>query len=187
MARGKRWVPAGIVQHVYNRGSRKGPLFANAGHYILFIRLLEEARARFDVRVLAFCLMPNHWHLLLCPGDDEVLSLFMHWLTTTHARLWRRMTDTVGEGAVYQSRFGAVPIADRWHLLVARRYIERNALASSLCPRAEDWPWSSAAEQPPIDNYRFHVDAQKFPLPNNWIDILNGDIPWEASWEPDGN
>lgn len=186
MARGKRWAPAGVIQHVFNRGSRKGILFESRGQYILFLQLLAEARTLFRIRILAFCLMPNHWHLLVCPGgDDQELSRCMHWLTATHARRWRQITDTVGQGAVYQSRFGAVAMEDRWHLLVARRYIERNALVASLCPRAEEWPWSSATRRTDDDNQTFLVDQPPFPLPSKWSAILNGDVDWEASWEQD--
>jgi putative transposase len=163
---------------VFNRGSRKGPLFECGDDYTLFIRLLDEARSLHPMRILAYCLMPNHWHLLLWPEHDEDLSNYMHWLTGTHGRRWRRATATEGQGAVYQSRFSAVPIMDSWHLLIAWRYIERNPVAASLCVRAEDWPWSSAGRCA-ADNQRLHVDQPPFPLPSNWLEILNDAVEWE--------
>lgn len=168
-----------MVQHVYNRGSRKGQLFEFDNDYIFFIRLLEEARSVRPMRIISYSAMPNHWHLLLWPEQEGDLSRFMHWLTGTHGHYWRYATATVGQGAVYQSRFSAVPIEDDWHLLIVRRYIERNALAASLCDRAEAWPWSSAARGV-ADNQRLLVDQPPFPLPVDWSDILNGDLEWET-------
>src|SRR5258708_11168441 len=178
MARRRRCAPAGELQHVFNRGSRKGNPFEVEEDYILFVQLLDEARSRYPMRILTYCLMPNHWHLLLWPEHDGDLSKYMHWLTGTHARLWRRATATEGQGAVYQSRFAAVPIIDSWHLLIAWRYIERNPLVASLCDRAEAWPWSSAA-RPLDDNRRLLVDQPPFPLPVNWAESLNDGAVWD--------
>jgi putative transposase len=182
MARRKRWAPAGAVQHVFNRGSRKGELFQFDDDYSLFINLLDEARSLRPMRILSYCLMPNHWHLLLWPEHEGDLSRFMHWLTGTHGREWRQNSRTTGQGAVYQSRFSAVPIEDSWHLLIARRYIERNALVASLCDRAEAWPWSSAAATRD-DNQRLLVDQPPFPLPSNWLESLNDESVWESQDE----
>lgn len=164
---------------MFNRGSRKGNLFDADDDYILFVRLLEEARSLHPMRILAYCLMPNHWHLLLWPEHDGDLSRYMHWLTGTHGRLWRHATATQGHGAVYQSRFSGVPIIDSWHLLIAWRYIERNPVAASLCDVAEVWPWSSAARGVD-DNQRLLLDQPPFPLPSNWLDTVNDAGAWEA-------
>jgi putative transposase len=182
MARRKRSSPPGILQHVYNRGSRKGELFEFDDDYTLFIQLLEEARSVRPMRIVAYCLMPNHWHLLLWPEHEGDLSRFMHWLTGTHAHYWRDERATTGQGAVYQSRFSAVPIEDSWHLLIARRYIERNAAEASLCSRVEAWPWSSASRAA-ADNQRLLIDQPPYPLPLNWLEILNDRSQWEAQLE----
>lgn len=172
MARRPRIAPAGIVQHVCNRGSRKGPLFDSRDEYRQFIGLLQEARALHPLRIIAYCLMPNHWHLLLWPTHDDQLSVFMHWLTGTHAREFRHATQTVGQGAVYQSRFTAVPVEDAWHLSIVWRYVERNPIAAHLCQRAQDWPWSSASHRRLLE-----VDPPPFPLPENWATLLNREDP----------
>ncbi len=96
------------------------------------------------VAVFAYCLMPNHWHLVASPTAPGALSIFMHRLTTTHARLWHRARGSAGEGAVYQGRFSAIPIQCDRHFLIVCRYVERNALRASLVSRAEDWPWSQS-------------------------------------------
>jgi putative transposase len=157
-----------------NRGSRKGNLFGSRDDYIAFERLLSEARERHPVRILAYCLMPNHWHLLLWPekAHDEALSRFMHWLTGTHAGAWRRKTDTAGQGAVYQSRFKAVAILDECHLLGAWRYVERNPVESRLVIRAEEWPWSSASYVPG-DSRDLILDPGPCRRPRDWLRLVN--------------
>ena len=89
--------------------------------------------------------MPNHWHLLLWPEHDGDLSNFLHWVTGTHARRFRKATNTVGQGAVYQSRFVAVGVTDLIHLLNVWRYIERNPVEAGLAALPWEYPWSSAA------------------------------------------
>ena len=172
MARRHRFTPSGVVQHVCNRGSRKGLLFSNAEDYIVFVRLVAEARWRCPMRILAYCLMSNHWHFLLWPEADGDLQRFMHWLTGTHAQRWREERGTQGEGAVYQSRYQAVAIEDSWHLLTTWRYVECNPVKANLTARAEDWPWSSAAQQPPA-NGCLELDSPPCPLPQDWPRILH--------------
>jgi len=162
MARRRRTAPGGVVYHVFNRGSRKGVLFRSSEEYVAFVRLISEARTVRPMRIIAYCLMTNHWHFLLWPERDGQLSRFMHWLTTTHANHCRRETTTVGEGAVYQSRFTAVPIDDVFHLLTAWRYVERNPVEARLVSVAQDWPWSSAVEKPSAD---LPLDAGPIPRP----------------------
>ena len=172
MARRHRYAPGGSLHHVCNRGSRKGLVFSDAEDYIAFIRLIDEARCLRAMRILAYCLMSNHWHFLLWPEADGDLHRFMHWLTGTHARRWREARGTQGEGAVYQSRYEAVPIEDSWHLLTTWRYVECNPVKANLVARAEDWPWSSAARRAP-DNGTLELDTPPVPLPHDWRRILH--------------
>jgi putative transposase len=116
--------------------------------------------------------MANHWHLLLWPEHDGDLSRFLHWVTGTHAGKFRRSTKTVGQGAVYQSRFNAVGVRDPLHFLRVCRYIERNPVASNLVRRAEDWPWSSAAARGGADS-ELPMDEGPMPLPSDWLAIVN--------------
>jgi putative transposase len=105
------------------------------------------------MRVLAFCLMPNHFHLALWPRADGDVSRWMHWLMTTHVR--RYLGRYRSSGHVWQGRFKAFPIQEDEHLLAVMRYIERNPLRAGLVGRAEEWTWSSlrwlsAPEQAPV-------------------------------------
>jgi REP-associated tyrosine transposase len=141
--RRKRNSTAGLTFHVVNRAAKRTVLFENASDYAAFERVLEAAVRRSRVAVFAYCIMPNHWHFLLSPLADGALSVFMHWLTTTHARRWQTARALDGQGAVYQGRFKAVAVSNDRHFLWVCRYIERNPLRAALVERAECWRWSS--------------------------------------------
>ena len=174
MARHRRITFGGVLYHTCNRGSRKGPLFANSEEYAAFEDLLGYARELITMRIVAYCLMVNHWHLLLWPHEDGDVSRFLHWLTGTHASRYRRQTKTVCEGAVYQSRFRAVGVGDSLHFLRVCRYIERNPVEAQLVARAEDWQWSSARRRSCID-VGFPMDEGPMPLPADWLAIVNAE------------
>src|SRR2546427_114992 len=127
MPRTARASVGGIVYHVLNRGNCRMKIFHSEGDFFAFVKLLVEAARRMGVRVLAFCLMPNHWHLILWPRQDGDLSRFMAWLSTTHVRRWREHRRTVGEGHLYQGRFKSFPAQQDEHLLILLRYCEANA------------------------------------------------------------
>jgi putative transposase len=143
MPRGARDSLGGYCYHVMNRGNGRRAVFHKPGDYDAFVKLLAEAGERIDVRLLAFCLMPNHFHLLLWPRRDGDLSDYMMWLTTAHVRRYHQHYHSSGH--VWQGRFRAFPIQQDEHLLTVHRYVERNPVRADLVRRAEDWRWSSAA------------------------------------------
>jgi putative transposase len=131
----------GYCYHALNRGNERGRVFHDADDYHGFVKLLREACARVPMRLVGFCLMPNHFHLVLWPHGDGDLSRWMQWLLTTQVHGYRRRYR--GSGHVWQGRFKAFPIAEDEHLLAVLRYVERNPLRAGLVERAEDWAWSS--------------------------------------------
>lgn len=149
MPRAPRAAPGGVIYHVLNRAVGRRTLFFDNPDYAAFERVLAEAAGRYGTRVLAWCVMPNHWHLVLWPRADGELSAVMGWLTTTHARRWHQHRHTWGEGHLYQGRFKCFPVQAEGpgdggrHLRAVCRYVERNPLRAGLVGRAEDWPWSS--------------------------------------------
>jgi putative transposase len=143
MGRSWRASQGGYVYHVLNRANARLPLFQKDGDYEAFERVLAEARQRYDVPILAYCLMPNHWHLVLWPRADGVLSRFVGWLTLTHTQRWHAHYHSVGSGHVYQGRFKSFPVQEDDHFLALCRYVERNALRAGLVTRAQAWRWSS--------------------------------------------
>src|SRR5690242_19626296 len=88
MSRGPRYTPDGIVYHVLNRAVARLPLFEKLADYAAFVRVLAEALDEQPMRLLAYVLMPNHWHFVLWPEQDQDLSPFCRWLTHTHSMRW---------------------------------------------------------------------------------------------------
>src|SRR4051794_4598333 len=110
MPRKLRAVEAGGDYHVLNRGHGRNKIYRKPADYDAFERVLAEAMVRFPgVALLAYCLMPNHWHLVLRPGNDGELSAFMAWLMVTHVRRYHEAHGTRGGGHLYQGRFKSFP------------------------------------------------------------------------------
>ena len=143
MARTARVAPGGLVYHVLNRAVARLPLFRKEEDYLAFERILVETQERHPTRILAWCLMKNHWHFVIWPRKDGELTAFMRWLAHTHAMRWHVAHGTVGCGHLYQGRFKNFPVQTDEHFLTVCRYVERNALTAKAVKRAEDWRWSS--------------------------------------------
>ena len=138
---------AGVVFHVLNRAVRRARLFDRNQDYDAFLNVLQEAQMRIPLRILAYCVMPNHFHLVAWPAKDRELSSFMHWLTSTHSKRWHVHRSTQGTGSVYQGRFKAFPVQTDPHFLTVCRYVEQNPLRAQLVDRAEEWRWSSLSDR----------------------------------------
>jgi putative transposase len=138
-----RAAEAGYVYHVLNRANARLPLFKTDDDYRAMERVLEEAVARTRTRLLAYCLMPNHWHLVVWPQAEGELSAFVGWLTLTHTQRWHAHRRSIGTGHLYQGRFKSFPVQEDEHFLAVCRYVERNPLRANLVSRAELWRWSS--------------------------------------------
>ena len=174
MPRRARMPADDVVYHVLNRGNCRMDLFSKEGDFAAFITLIELARRRVpSVRVLGYCLMNNHWHLVLWPRRGADLSRFMGWLCTTHVRRWRLHRGNVGQGHLYQGRFKSFPIQQDGHLLTVLRYVEANPLRARLVKRAQDWPWSSLARQRGVDNVRIELSDWPVDRPRDWRTLVN--------------
>ena|SRR5437868_2932857 len=171
MARRHRIAPGGFVYHVMNRAAGRLVLFNSSSDYTAFERLLSRAQKRTDMRILAYCLMSNHWHLLLWPEIDGALSRFMHWLETIHTSHWKLEHNRVGRGAVYQSRFKSIPVQNGAHLMTVRRYVERNPVRANLVESADMWRWSSLSKE--RDRYSPTLAIPPIALPHDWLTRVN--------------
>jgi putative transposase len=118
-------------------------IFNDDGDYEAFEKVLAQAVERTGTRLLAYCLLPNHWHLVVWPQEDGELSRFVGWLTLTHTQRWHAHRHSTGSGHVYQGRFKSFPIQEDEHFYAVARYVERNALRANLVRRAEQWRWGS--------------------------------------------
>ena len=143
MPRRARISTGGLAYHILNRRVGRLALFDKPADYMTFEKILNEAHERTGIRIAAYCLMPNHWHLLLWPRDDGELSEVMRWITVTHTQRWHAHRQSFGSGPVYQGRFRSFPVQTDEHFLTVARYVERNAVRAKLVKRAEQWQWSS--------------------------------------------
>ena len=143
MPRRARISTGGLAYHILNRRVGRLGLFDKPADYMAFEKILSEAHERTGIRIAAYCLMPNHWHLLLWPRDDGELSEVMRWITVTHTQRWHAHRQSFGSGPVYQGRFRSFPVQTDEHFLTVARYVERNAVRAKLVKRAEQWQWSS--------------------------------------------
>ena len=118
-------------------------LFEKAADYQAFEQVLRDTLDQSPMRICAYAVMPNHWHLLLWPECDGELAAFMQRLTITHVRRWQEHRGYAGLGHVYQGRYKSFPVESDEHFWVVARYVERNASRANLVLRAEEWRWSS--------------------------------------------
>ena len=135
MPRTARASAGNVCYHVLNGGNGRNTVFHQDGDYGAFLKLLNQANKRVSMRLLAFCLMPNHFHLVAWPRKDGDLSRWMQWLMTSHVRRYHRHYDSSGH--VWQGRFKAFPIQSDEHLLTVMRYVERNPVTGENDPSAK--------------------------------------------------
>ena len=174
MGRPKRTAPGGLIYHVLNRANARMTIFKKDEDYEAMQRIMLEAVERTKMRILAYCLLPNHWHFVLWPRKDGQLSQFTGWLTLTHTQRWHAHRNNAGSGHVYQGRFKSFPVQEDEYFFSVCRYVERNALRANLVERAEDWRWSS------LYCWKFATAKDKkilsrWPIPRRpgWIDYVN--------------
>ena len=167
MPRRLRVASGGYVYHVLNRAAGRARIFRKTRDYEAMLEVIAQAKERLPMRVLGWCLMPNHWHFVLWPRGDGDLSEFMRWLTVTHTQRWHAAHRTAGTGPLYQGRFKSFPIQKDNHLWAVLRYVERNPLRANLVERLDQWRWSSFRR-------RTHgapaglVGDGPLPLPRRW-------------------
>jgi putative transposase len=162
----------GAAFHVMNRAIQQTVLFRTRADYDAFLAIVREGISKFKVRIIAYCVMPNHWHFVVLCDRIEDISNWLHWTTGTHAIRWNLFHGTRGRGAVYQSRFKAVPIQTETSLYRVCRYVERNALRSGLVAAAESWEFGSLYAS---CNNCYAIPLSSWPIvrPSNWIGFVN--------------
>ena len=157
MARLGRMVIPGVPHHVTQRGNRRERIFFEAGDEQIYLDLMSAQLKRHAVECWAYCLMPNHVHLVLTPADESGLARAV-------GEAHRRYTAFISargrwRGHLFQARFASVAM-DEDHLMAAFRYVALNPVKAKLVDKAEDWPWSSAgAHMAGVDSAHVTVAA----------------------------
>lgn len=185
MPRVTRGFAEGLIYHVLNRGNGKQEVFHNDQDHENFIELIRDAKKRYQIYVFAFCLMPNHFHLVVSPLRADDLSKWMQWLMTSHVRRYHKRYETSGH--IWQGRFKSFIIQNDEHLLTVLRYVEGNPVRSGLVTSAKDWPWSShhkriykeldkIVDKPPVElplDWGVYVDQ---PLSDKELEKINHSV-----------
>ena len=174
MARIPRRAVGDEIYHIINRANGREQIFQKEKDYEAFEKILFEAKERCPMRILSFCIMPNHWHFVLYPKKGEDLSNFMRWVTHTHTQRYHAHYNSIGCGHIYQGRFKSFPIEKDNHFLQVCRYVERNPLRAGLVQKAEDWRWSSLwVQERGTDKQKSLLSPWPVEKPNAYLEWVN--------------
>jgi putative transposase len=178
MPRTKRKNFGGYFYHVLNRANGRLRIFKKQGDFEAFEQTLAEGQQRTGMRICGYCVMGNHWHLLLWPREDGDLSTFMQWVTLTHTQRYHASHGTTGMGHVYQGRYKSFPVQGGNYYHTLMRYIEANPLRAELVKNAADWPWSSYAYHigKMVEDKPLTICKSPRVLPGNWSKIVHKGI-----------
>jgi putative transposase len=180
MARPPRIDLGDYVYHVINRSNSRVRIFDNDADYRDFEYLLNEVKETYDMRILAYAIMPNHWHMLLYPRKDGDLGRALHWLATSHARRHHTRKGTIGGGHLYQGRYKSFLVQEDHHLLTVLKYIERNPARAKLVSKPEIWRWGSAYRRIHGTQREQAILAESpTPLPRDYLQWINELEPTE--------
>jgi len=141
MPRLPRPISDGFVYHAINRGNNRGPVFLDADDHKSFLEALDRTRQRYPFRLYGYCLMSNHFHLLLKPGEGQSISRILQSVSVAHT--WRYHKRHSSSGHVWQGRFKSPVIQDGAHMITVLKYIEANPLRARIVDDLSAYPWSS--------------------------------------------
>ncbi|CAA6827245.1 MAG: Transposase [uncultured Sulfurovum sp.] len=179
MPRIARGETVGGIYHIINRGNMKMQVFDDAEDYEYFLELLEKGTKREKVGIHAYCLMPNHFHLLLVPKEEKSLSRLMQWVMTSHVRYYHKKNKTSGH--IWQGRYKSFMVeypkgisslrSGQSYYLTLIRYIEANASRAKLVKRAEEWSYGSLQER--VEKVRTILSEPYIELYDEWVKYVN--------------
>lgn len=169
----RRWRIDGVICHVYNRAAAKVRLFNSSHDYRAFLEILRRTKsdAHPTIRLYGYCVMPTHWHLIICADTTPAMSQFMRHLTRRHAIAY--LADhPERSGAVYQGRFRCVPVQSGDHLRTMLLYVDRNPVKAKLVASAEEWLWSSVLHHAGLADDPL-LDVDRLPEADKWLEHVN--------------
>lgn len=173
MPRHSRWVFAGVPHHVTQRGSHRQTVFYRDSDRTTYLDWLREYCERYAVKILAYCLMNNHVHLIVVPSTSDGLAKVFRPLHSRFAARVNNHKDWTGH--LWQARYFSA-VLDEAYLHAATRYVERNPVRAGMVARAEDFRWSSAAahcgefDDPLLDDpAKWYLDVRPGPGWSDWL------------------
>lgn len=170
MSKKNRNVPPNSVQHLVNRGNDRKVIFPEPVDYAAFLVLLREAREEFGVDLYAYCLMPNHFHLVVRTTGLDQLSAYMHFVEREHACDLRRCWRSKGHGHVFQRRYWNKEVVGDGYLMTVMRYVEANPYRAGLIDPSQLWEWSSLWDR--VTGERDLLQPCGLWLPDDWRTIV---------------
>lgn len=164
----------GEIYHVINRTNGRFRMFTSDREYCLFEKIVIEGQELFDMKILAYVFMPNHWHFMLQPKNDGDLSKFMHQITNTHTRKVHAFTETEGNGHLYQGRYKSFLVSNDTYAWTLLRYIERNPVRAGLTEDPFLWRWGSAHVRVHMPASDTHIILSDLPsgLPQEYLSFI---------------
>ena len=166
MPQKNRIVPPNSVLHIVNRGNDKKIIFPEPVDYAAFLVLLREGRERFGVELYAYCLMPNHFHLVVRTTGLKQISAYMHFVQREHACDLRRCWRSKGHGHVFQRRYWSKVVEGDGYLMTVMRYVEANPFRAGLIDPGDSWEWSSLWDRETGE--RDLLQPSHLWLPDDW-------------------
>ena len=163
-----------LCYHALNRGNNRQDVLRDDGDRRAFLDALAKAKDRYPFDLLGYCLMTNHFHLVLRPGPGESISRILQSVSVAHT--WRHHKRHRSSGHVWQGRFKAPPIEGGEHLLTVLRYVEANPSRAGMIADAADYPWSS---HPARVLGRPDPLLDEFP---EWLDLGDDEPARRAAW-----
>ncbi|HZZ44521.1 MAG TPA: transposase [Tepidisphaeraceae bacterium] len=175
MPRTARAAIGGLVYHVTNRGNGRLRIFRKTADYSALTQILLDGKSHADIDLFAYCLMPNHWHLVLRPKRDHDLARYLSWITNTHVKRYRAHYPQTS-GHLYQGRYKSFPVQTDSHFLTLLRYVESNPIrcAKPLSPTAQSWPHSSLGGPP--DLLAQLLSPPPLTRPRHWLSLVNSPL-----------
>jgi REP-associated tyrosine transposase len=176
MPRQRRVSPDGYVQHVINRGDHRETIFHKPADFRAFLAIIAEVAYKIPMRILAYCIMRNHFHLLLWPYKGSDLPDFMQVVMNTHIRRYILHYRPAAPGHIYQGRYHNPLVETSQSLTHVAKYIEANPKSAGLVRRVEHYRWSSAS---PHANDSGRPVLAEWPIerPANWLEYVNSPTP----------
>ena len=173
MPRRSRCVLPGVACHITQRGVDRRETFADDGDRRTYLRLLQENLVESETRLLGWCLMTNHVHLIAIPEREDSLSVLLRRVHGRYAQYYNVRAGRTGH--LWQNRFFAC-VLEASHLWTALAYVERNPVRAGMVPAAEDYLWSSAAAHLAGEDPGGLLDMEwwRREAPPQWREILNG-------------
>jgi REP element-mobilizing transposase RayT len=134
----------GRYYHIYNRGAGKAKIFFEEDNYIYFLMKMKEYSAKYEFSVIAYCLMPNHFHLLLRQDFEQPLNIALGFMFNAYTKAINKRYSR--SGTLFEGSFKSIYVEDTKYLIELSRYIHRNPIDDGLVKNIEDWKYSNYHE-----------------------------------------